>query len=185
MEGNDPEKSVKQDLEGAKALLKGTACESGCTVDMIYSDQDFAFSQQLALMVQDQLGKIGITLNLENLDGATLIDRLFAGKFDMAPGAMTSGTNTPDQLLNLALNGNGPLHAEFTGYNSDEMNALIEAAITNTGDKRTEAVDQIETLFSKDQSLVTIAPWVRGSATKLPEGVFALVGASAIMATVK
>ena len=185
MEGNDPDKSVKQDLEGAKELLKGTACESGCTVDMIYSDQDFAFSQQLALMVQEQLGKIGITLNLENLDGATLVDRLFAGQFDMAPGAMTSGTNTPDQLLNLALNGNGPLSAEFTGYNSDEMNALIETAITTTGEDRTTAVDQIETLFSEDQPLVTVAPWVRGSATKLPEGVFSLVGASAIMATVK
>ncbi len=169
MEGNDPSKSVKQDLDGAKALLKGTACESGCTVDMIYSDEDFAFSQQLALMVQEQLGKIGITLKLENLDGATLVDRLFAGKFDMAPGAMTSGTNTPDQLLNLALNGKGPLHAEFTGYNSDEMNTLIETAITNTGDKRKAAVDQIETLFSADQSLATLAPWVRGSATKLPE----------------
>ncbi|GAA1972449.1 ABC transporter substrate-binding protein [Microbacterium pumilum] len=185
MEGNDPDKSVEQDLDGAKELLAGTACESGCTVDMIYSDQDFAFSQQLALMVQEQLGKIGITLNLQNLDGATLIDRLFAGDFDLAPGAMTSGTNTPDQLLNLALNGNGPLSAEFTGYNSDEMNALIETAITNTAEKRTEAVEQIETLFSEDQSLVTIAPWVRGSATKLPEGVFSLVGASAIMATVK
>lgn len=185
MEGNDPSKPVKQDLAAAKKLLAGTACESGCSVDMIYSDQDFAFSQQLALMLQEQLGKIGITVNLEKLDGATLVDRLFAGDFNLAPGAMTSNTNTPDQLLNLALNGKGPLSAEFTGYNSDSMNALIQTAVTTTGDARTAAVEEIEKQFSVDQPLATLAPWVRGSATKLPEGVFALVGASARMASAK
>jgi peptide/nickel transport system substrate-binding protein len=185
MDGHDPSKNVEQDLDAAKELLTGTACEDGCTVNMIYSDQDFAFAGQLALMLQQQLAEIGITVKLEQLDGATIVDRLFAGDFDLAPGAMASIGNTPDQLLNLAALGTGPLNAEFTGYNSEEMNQLVAAVNTTIGDERKENLAALEEVFSKDQHLVTLAPWVRGSVTTLPEGVFSLIGAEARMESVK
>jgi len=184
MDGN-ANVSIKTDIPAAKKLLKGTKCESGCDVTMIYSDQDFAFSQQLALMVQQQLAQIGIKVTLVSLDGATVVNRLFAADFDIAPGAMASNGNTPDQILTLALNGKGPLKAEFTGYDSDVMNGYIQEAITNSGDKRKQAAEEIEKQFSADQPLLTLAPWIRQSATKLPSGVFVLTGAVAAMASVK
>ena len=181
MAGHDDSKSVKQDLGAAREFLNGTECESGCSVSMMYSDQDFPFSGQLALMVQNQLAEIAIDVKLEKLDASTMIDRLFAADYDMVPGAMASTGNIPDPLLANALYGPGFLKSEFTGYNSDEMNALISIVNEDGGDLRAQAVEDIEALFSVDQPYVTLAPWVRGSATTLPEGVFELIGASARM----
>lgn len=181
MEGHDASKSTAQDLDAAREFLAGTECESGCSVSMMYSDQDFPFSGQLALMVQAQLAEIGITVELEKLDASTMIDRLFAADFDMVPGAMASTGNIPDPLLANALDGNGFLKAEFTGYNSPEMNDLIAIVGRDGGAERSAAVTDIEALFSEDQPYVTLAPWVRGSASTLPAGAFQLVGATARM----
>ena len=177
----DDSKPVAQDLDAAQEFLKGTECESGCTVDMVYSDQDFAFSGQLALMVQQQLEEIGMTVELEKVDGATLVDRLFAADYDIVPGAMASASNTPDQLMANALLGTGPLKSEFTGYNSEEMNQLIGQVNATTGAERLEAQAAVEEQFSEDQPFVTLAPWVRGSVSTLPDGVFTLVQSMARM----
>ena len=85
-------------------------------------------------MVQQQLEDIGITVTLEQVDGATLVDRLFAADYDIVPGAMASASNTPDQLLSNALLGTGPLKSEFTGYNSETMNELVVGVTSTTGD---------------------------------------------------
>lgn len=185
MEGHDSSKSTARDLDAAEEYLAETDCADGCSVRMMYSDQDFPFSGQLALMVQSQLKEVGIDVQLEKLDASTLIDRLFAGDYDLAPGAMPSTGNVPDPLLKNALLGSGFLMSEFTGYDSAEMNDLIQQVSVNSGELRTEGVTEIEALFSKDQPYATIAPWVRGSATTLPQGVFSLVGASAKMGSIE
>ncbi|MDR6417612.1 ABC transporter substrate-binding protein [Pseudarthrobacter sulfonivorans] len=185
MPGHDGSKPVDQDLTAAKEYLAKTSCANGCSVRMMYSDQDFPFSGQLALMVQSQLGKVGIDVKLEKLDAATMIDRLFAGDYDLVPGAMASSGNVPDQLLANALLGTGFLKAEFTGYNSEEMNKLVATVFETDGEPRLEAVKKIEAQFSQDQPFATLAPWVRGSATTLPAGVFSLVGAEAKMGSLK
>jgi peptide/nickel transport system substrate-binding protein len=180
-EGYDDSIPVEQDLDAAKEFLTGTECESGCDVTMVYSDQDFAFAGQLALMVQQQLEEIGMNVTLEQVDGATLVDRLFAADYDIVPGAMASASNTPDQLLSNALLGTGPLKSEFTGYNSETMNELVVGVTSTTGDDRKAAEAAVEEQFAEDQPFATLAPWVRGSATKLPDGVFALVQSGARM----
>jgi peptide/nickel transport system substrate-binding protein len=185
MEGHDGSKPTTADTDAAREFLAGTECESGCTVSMMYSDQDFPFSGQLALMVQSQLAEIGITVDLEKLDASTMIDRLFAADFDMVPGAMASTGNIPDPLLANALDGNGFLKSEFTGYNSSEMNDLIAIVNRDGGAERAAAVTEIEALFTEDQPYVTLAPWVRGSASTLPAGAFQLVGATARMESQK
>jgi peptide/nickel transport system substrate-binding protein len=175
------ERSVEQDLEAAKELLVGTECEAGCTVQLVYSDADFPFSGQLALLVQNQLAEIGIEVELERVDGSTVVDRLFAGEFDIVPGAMSSPANVPDTLTFLALLSTGPLSAEFTGYASPEMDELVGIVNSSQGAEKESAADDIEELFQTDQHLLTLAPWVRLSVSTLPDDVFALVGTTAVM----
>jgi ABC-type transport system substrate-binding protein len=182
-EAYDDTVSTARDLDAAKELLAGTECENGCDVKMVYSDQDFAFSAQLALMVQQQLKEIGITVELEKVDGATLVDRLFSADYDIVPGAMASSSNTPDQLLANALLGSGFLMAEFTGYSSPAMDELIAQVDATTGDERIAAEAAVEAQFAEDQPFVTLAPWVRGSVSTLPDGVFTLVQSAALMGT--
>jgi peptide/nickel transport system substrate-binding protein len=186
MEGFDPDKETGRDLDAAKEFLGQTAnCQSGCSVRMMYSDQDFPFAGQLALMVQSQLKEAGIDVQLEKLDAATLIDRLFAGDYDMVPGAMAAPSNVPDPLLTNALLSTGHLKAEFTGYKSAQMDELIAKVNANTGEARTEAINGISDLFTEDQPYAVLAPWVRGAASTLPAGTLSLQGTAVVVGTQK
>jgi peptide/nickel transport system substrate-binding protein len=147
----------------------------------MYSDQEFAFSSQLALIVQNQLKDIGIDVQIERLDASTLIQRLRAGDYDMVPGAMASAANIPDHLLGNALLGTGSLKAEFTGYNSEAMDALIAKVNQSSGEDRAAAAAEIGTLFAHDRPYTILAPWVRGAATSLPEGTVSLVGTGIVV----
>jgi len=173
---HDPNRDAKQDLAAARAHLAKTACANGCEVRMMYSDQEFPFASQLALIVQNQLNRIGIKVRLERLDAPTLIQRLRAGDYDLVPGAMAASAGVPDQLLANALLGTGPLKAEFTGYNSPEMDKLIAGLQSSSGETRNEFAKKIETQFLADQPYAVLAPWVRGAASRLPKEVVSLVG---------
>ena len=186
MEGFEPALETGRDLELAKEFLaKSDTCQSGCSVRMMYSDQEFPFSGQLALMVQSQLKEVGITVELEKLDAATLIDRLFAGDYDLVPGAMAAPSNVPDPLLANALLSTGFLKAEFTGYKSAQMDAHIAKVYSTRGADRTAAIKEISTQFIEDQPYAVLAPWVRGAATTLPEGVLSLQGTAVVVGTQK
>ena len=185
MDWHDPTIDAERDLDAARELLAGTECEDGCQVRMMYSDQEFPFSSQLALILQNQLAEIGIEVQLERLDAASLIQRLREGDYDMVPGAMASAANIPDHLLGNALLGTGPLKAEFTGYNSEQMNDLIARVNASTGEERAAAAAELEALFDEDQPYVTLAPWVRGTASRLPEGPVSLVGTCLVLGRVE
>jgi len=182
MDGYDDSVPVKRDLNKAKELLAKTDCADGCTVRMMYSDQEFPFSSQLALLVQDQLKDVGITVQLEKLEAATLISRLKAGDYDLVPGAMSGPVGIPDQILANALLSTGALKAEFTGYASPAMDQLIAQADASSGDQRGEALSAIEKQYAEDRPLLTYATWVRGTATTLPEGLIQITGAGLVVA---
>jgi peptide/nickel transport system substrate-binding protein len=178
---HDPKQSTTADLAAAKAYLAKTNCANGCKIRLMYSDQDFAFSSQLALMVQNQLKQIGISVQIERLDAPTLIQRLRAGDYDLAPGAMAASANIPDQLLGNALLGTGPLKAEFTGYNSDEMNKLVDAVDRSSGEERAAAAKKLGDLFNTDRPYAVLAPWVRGAASRLAPDVISLQGTGIVV----
>jgi peptide/nickel transport system substrate-binding protein len=182
MEGYDDSVPVERDLDKAREYLAQTQCADGCAVRMMYSDQEFPFSSQLALLVQDQLKDVDIDVQLEKLEAATLISRLRAGDYDLVPGAMSGPVNIPDQVLANALLGTGALKAEFTGYASAEMDALIAQANGSSGEERTESLAAIEQQYGEDRPFATYATWVRGTATSLPEGLIRISGAGVVVA---
>jgi ABC-type transport system substrate-binding protein len=176
LDGYDESYNRPRDVEGAKQLLKGTDCETGCSIDFMYSASDFPFASQLALLVQAQLAEIGITVELENLDQATLVDRLFAGDYQIAPGAMNSSGPFPDGLILLSLDPTSGINAEFTFYDNPAMAELVTTVTTTLGDQRNNALTELQKLFDQDQPLSTYAIRVTGQATTLPTDQISLVG---------
>jgi hypothetical protein len=61
------------------------------------------------------------------------------------------------------------------------MDALIAEVNSTQGEDRLAAQAAVEAQFAEDQPFVTLAPWVRGSVSRLPDGVFTLVQSSARM----
>lgn len=185
LEGYDASYNQPRDVEGAKELLKGTDCENGCTIPLMYSEADFPFANQVVLLTQSQLKDIGITIELDSVDQSTLVDRLVAGDYSIAPGANNSGGLFPDKLVNDALLSSSGISAEFTGYSSPEMDKLVKEVVTNDGEKRLEAEQKVGELFEKDRPFVTYATRVRGQASSLPEDTIALVGMTLVIAPTK
>lgn len=182
LEGYNATYNTPQDIPGAKSLLTGTACANGCTLEMMYSDADFPFASQLVLLLQSQLKQIGITVKLDSVDQSTLVTRLFAGQFQMNPGANNSDGNYPDALASGSLLSSSGIHAEFTNYNSPAMDKLVQQDITTTGAAREQAALAIGALFNKDHPFVTYATRVRGQASDLPASAISIVGTSLVIA---
>ena len=182
---HDPKLKTGADPEAARALLAKTTCASGCEVRMIYSDQDFPFASQLALIVQNQLQKVGFKVQLQRLDTPVLVKRLFAGDYDIAPGAMASAANIPDPLLTLSLLSTGPLKAEFTGYKSPKMDALVTKVQESSGEARSAAAHELADLFNADAPYLVYATWVRGAASRLPPGAVSVVGTGLVVGSLK
>ncbi len=185
LDGYNPDFNAARDLDAAKELLKGTECENGCTIPLMYSEADFPFANQVVLLTQSQLKDIGITIELDSVDQPTLIDRLVSGDYSIAPGANNSGGAFPDKLINDALLSTSGIKAEFTGYNSPEMDALVKEVVTSSGDDRAKAEEAVGELFEKDRPFVTYATRVRGQASSLPADAIGIVGSSLVIVPVR
>jgi peptide/nickel transport system substrate-binding protein len=136
----------------------------------------------LALLVQAQLQEIGIILELENLDQATLVERLFAGDYQIAPGAMNSSGPFPDGLILLSLDPDSGINAEFTFYDNPAMGEIIDRVTSSLGEERAIALAEMQELFDQDQPLSTYGIRVTGQATTLPTDVISLVGTTLTIA---
>lgn len=162
----------------ARALLNASSCAPPCRVKMIYSDQEFPFSSQLALIVQNQLNAAGFDVRMERVDAATILQRMRTFNFDIVPGAMSATEHTPDQLVNNSLDGNGAIAAEFTGYQSAEMDRWIRQFRETVGDEYREAGDRLAIRFAQDVPFIVLAPYMKISATRLPSDVLMLDGST-------
>lgn len=166
------------DLARAQALLRSSSCAVPCQVRMIYSDQEFPFSSQLALIVQHQLNAAGFDVRMERVDAATILQRMRTFNYDIVPGAMSATAHTADQLVNNSLDGSGPIAAEFTGYRTPEMERLIIQFRETIGADHDEAEAQIAAQFAEDSPFIALAPYMRISATRLPPDLLMLDGSA-------
>jgi peptide/nickel transport system substrate-binding protein len=175
MIGYDPSIPTAPNVAEAKALLKGTPCESGCTLEFDYSPSVSAFGPAMVPIVQANLAAIGIQINAVQMDGAALGTKVFAqANYQLALTQTYDNGNIPDGVLSYMLlsNGRGPVvGAEASRYKSPQMDALITKAVESTGKTQATALKQINQLFLKDQPWLPITPFLNGVASRVPTNV--------------
>jgi ABC-type transport system substrate-binding protein len=154
----------------AKALLAGTKCASGCTLQSIaHVDEVF---RQIALITQQNLKAIGITVKITEADLGTVDERSLAGDFDFRPIFNFDNGDILDGYLYWLI---GPaIEASYTGYQSLKMNRLINKASSSVGPARSSAVAQMNALFEKDVPFAPIAGVVVLSSSRVPSALFDL-----------
>jgi peptide/nickel transport system substrate-binding protein len=84
-----PTKPYEYDLDAAKALIATTSAAQGLGLDFTYnaaSPMEETFGQ----MLQEQLGKIGVTLTMQGTDVHTLRANMSDGKFDLGIGSTSA-----------------------------------------------------------------------------------------------
>ncbi|MEQ8653821.1 MAG: ABC transporter substrate-binding protein [Kiloniellales bacterium] len=120
-----------QDQEAAKALLKEAGVED-LELDMVVQAGDANY-EQVAVLVQDQLSKMGIEVNIIKQEPGQTWDTIVDGTYDLSTNYWTNDVIDPDQKTGFVLDGSDPdVLSYYTRYNNPDVNALVANARVET-----------------------------------------------------
>jgi peptide/nickel transport system substrate-binding protein len=114
-----------------------------------------AATRQYAGVIQDQLKKIGIPVEMETLEGVTLTDQQIKGQYQMITRASVGGNQDPIFLRDLFATSGIPTPDRMgfnrTRYSNPEVDSILEAAV-NTADqaKARELYSHAQEIVSRD-----------------------------------
>lgn len=118
----------------------------------------------IALVIQDQLKEIGVTVELEQVEWATFIDRWKAREFDAFVSFNGSG-NDPDRALYPALYTGGSVNA--FQFSDPAIDALLDAGRTTSDPAaRKQTYNQVEMAVAEAAPAVFISTRVATYATR-------------------
>jgi peptide/nickel transport system substrate-binding protein len=158
------------DVAAAKAQLQGTPCAGGCAIKML-TFSNLPWTQTTALILQQNLKKIGIDLQLDPADEATAAARGQKGDFDVDLGPLTGLVVLPESLTPTNLQPSGPFKGGLSRYKSSEMDALVEQLLKAPLDQRAPIAKQVGDLYAKDRPFVNLVDFGYVNASNLPDDV--------------
>ena len=152
--GYDPDlEGYSYDVEKAKALMAEAGYPDGLDVTLTISDSQERVD--IAEMVQNQLGKIGINVTVEPLENATYLDRIIAADCQMFILGWVTNTGDADYGLYEPFYTGQPTWANTATYGNPEVDRLLDIGKQSTdSDVRFDAYCQVQRLIVED------APWV-------------------------
>jgi len=149
------------DVDGAKALLE----EAGAS-DLSFSitvGADRTEFVNIALVIQDQLSQIGVTVELDQVEWGTFIDKWIARDFQSFVSYNGSG-NDPDRALYPALITDGSVNAfQFSDPAVDEL--LNQGRTQTTFDERKATYDELQQVVAEQAPMIFIGTRVGYFAT--------------------
>ncbi|MCA4132564.1 ABC transporter substrate-binding protein [Arthrobacter sp. M4] len=177
-------KATNQDIAAAKAKLKGTKCENGCTIPLI-TVTDSAWQVPLvAQVVQQQLKAIGIKLEIENTTFTQVGDRLKQGNWGLFTRWIGYYENTQTYLggyiygdpasgNNANFWGTWPTKPDMPG-----LKTLSDQLKTATGADTPALVEKINEQYSQELPSIPLTTLSYVGASRFPKDVIHSVGAS-------
>lgn len=144
-----------QDLDTAKAAIDEAISENGWTTDdLTFTTWSISGSDTSQIeLLQYYLSTIGITLNIESADFATvLFEHLFVG--DTSITIAENDTWDVTRMLNMLDSRIETSYDSYTGEYEDELHDLIDAAWAASEDDRYEAYKAVQQ-FAADHYMTT------------------------------
>lgn len=125
----DPEKAKEMlAAAGASDLALDYNVKAGDEVD-----------EQIAVLLQQQLSKAGVAVNINKVDAASQWDMFVAGDFDVSVGYWTNDVLDPDQKTTFVLGHDSNLNY-MTRYKNDAVKDLVAKARTEADPAKREAM---------------------------------------------
>lgn len=156
MAGRDPSAvGYPFDLAKAQALVAESAGKDGFEAELITTAGD-ATPLQICQLVAANLSEIGGNVTVAQVDGNTLLERLFSTfDFDMCKSYYTTDIIDPDELASFAALSSGGAKAMGSGYKNDQLDALIgQAQIEADPAKRQDLYNQIQQIHLDDAPFI-------------------------------
>jgi len=145
------ENDYKQDIKKAKQLVE----VSGYNGEPIVISTSTAYDhhEKTALVIQNQLKKIGLNVEIEALEWASFIsDRWVTGDYHLLNGHITPRPD-PNQIYYSYLHSS----SSYNGYKSDEMDSLLQQGIDEVDmQKRKEIYNDVQELLKEDLSFTSL-----------------------------
>lgn len=144
--------NFSNDLEKAKALLAEAGLPDGFKTELGYRTGD-QLEEELAVILKTAFAKAGVDVTLSKLPASTLVERYTKGQIPMYFFRDMAIVPDAAYVANLWLNSNSLI--DYSRFHSDEVNALINSALTSTDeDKRLADMKRVQQITMEN------APWV-------------------------
>jgi peptide/nickel transport system substrate-binding protein len=151
--GGTPPYAAGPDLALARQKLAEAGHPKGLSITFLTLPQ-YPELQKTAVLVRDQLGKIGIDVKLQQMEVTVWFDRYAKGDYDMT-SAYWSGTIDPDNFYSTQLATGSPNND--TKYSNPALDKLIkQARATSTTSERKALYEQIRQIVWEDAPLVFV-----------------------------
>jgi peptide/nickel transport system substrate-binding protein len=141
----------------ARQLLAKAGYKNGFSVALSYPSGLDYFSQ-MALLLQQDLGQVGIKVHLLQQDPATMIADFSASKFQLSFGypQMTTDVGAPDEFAQFYALPN-PTHSFFTGWSNAGIASQVQQFVTNTStSQRAQEWPKIQAALMGHQGWINI-----------------------------
>ena len=160
---------VKEDVEEAKKLLDEGLAEEGMTkADLngkviVYNTDES--HKKIAQAVQEMWNsKLGISVNLENMEFQTLIDRRRQGDYFISRAGWMGDYADPMTMLDLFMTGNPQNDPKWSNAKFDE---LLKKAKTETDQKvRMDSMKEAEKIMMEEMPVIPIYFYTQPYVTK-------------------
>lgn len=138
------------DQEQAKALLAEAGVDD-LSLDFIVQAGDANY-EQIAVLVQDQLGKIGVNVNIIKQETGQAWETIVDGAYDLCTNYWTNDVIDPDQKTGFVLYGEDEdAKSYYTRYNNPKVNELINQGRTELDTEKRKAIyHQIQKIAKQD-----------------------------------
>ncbi len=113
------------DPEKAKALLAEAGYANGFSTSMLIPAGDVTY-RSVATVIQDNLQKVGVKVELQAIEGGTQFSTTKAGNFEMSLSYATSDTIDPDQLIGFTAINPERANAFHTQWKDERVNELYD-----------------------------------------------------------
>jgi peptide/nickel transport system substrate-binding protein len=174
-------KKYEFNLEKAKQLMKEAGYEKGFTVEQAIGTANKSWGTGIYEATLPYLKKIGITLKIQQMEGAAMAERIRKADYQMFIWSLDSGPD-PLEVLSRWKSDRSPAAGNYVKYNNPEFDKLLDmAAATRDKEKKLAYVRQAEEIFVEDaplwffnynKAILANQPWVNGIAPVAPEMMF-------------
>ena len=125
------------DPEKAKALLQAAGVKDLALTYIVNAGNEV--DEQISVLLQQQLAKAGVTVNIQKVDPGQSWNVLVEGNYDISVNYWTNDILDPDQKTTFVL-GHDSNNNYMTRYNNPKVKALVEAARTELDPVKREAM---------------------------------------------
>lgn len=153
MHGYNKSDSTARDTAKAKALLAGTACAKGCTVELDTSPSNGPWASQAAAIIASNLADIGIKANVTSLSETTFNNNVYSHQSysGLATTFIYDYANIPDGMLEYCALPGSFFASFYSGWKNPALASAVAKARTATGASQPAALQAIDDLYQKDQ----------------------------------